>query len=314
MAVRIINQRQVEALLDADALLDALDAGFRALSAGAIVAPERNEVALPDGFMLAMPAWSPGHAIAIKLVSIFHGNHERGLPGHQALICLFDPETGSTVAVMDGTAITALRTAGGAAASIRLLARPEARTLAIIGAGAQGAAHLALAPRVRPVDDIRIASLYPADAEALAAQDPRARAVDTAREAAAGADIVCLCTTSGSPVVALGDLAPGAHVTSVGYFPPGGELDPAIVRAGRLFVETRLAFAPPPVGCDELGGLDASVGTELGEVLAGGRPGRRSPAEITVYKSMGHAVEDMVAAQLVFDRAVRDDVGQLVDI
>jgi hypothetical protein len=134
----------------------------------------------------------------------------------------------------------------------RLLARTDTRVLAIVGAGVQGQAHLRMLPQVRPFAEIRIASRHVAHAERLAATDARARAVETAEEAVRGADVVCLCTNAGEPVVNLDWLAPGMHITSVGYAPPGGELDPRVIEQGRLFVETRLAFEPPPAGCAEL--------------------------------------------------------------
>jgi ornithine cyclodeaminase/alanine dehydrogenase-like protein (mu-crystallin family) len=238
----------------------------------------------------------------------------RGLPGHQAIICLFDDETGTPLAVMDGTGITALRTAGGAALSTRLLARENAETLAIIGAGVQGRSHLQVVPRVRNIQEIRIASLYPEDAEKLAAQDPRARAVDSYEEAASGADIVCLCTSSSTPVIKIDAIWPGTHVTSVGYAPPGGELDRSLAEGAKLFVETLTAFADPPAGCAELKGIDPSRGAELGEVLLGRKPGRQTEDEITVYKAMGHAMEDLVAAQIVYELATAAGTGQTFDL
>ncbi|MCC6791576.1 MAG: ornithine cyclodeaminase family protein [Thermomicrobiales bacterium] len=295
-------------------MLEALAEGFKALSQGTVVAPPRNGVDVPNGFLLSMPGWVPGKSISVKLVAGFHDNHKLGLPGHQAIICLFDGETGTPLAVMDGTGITALRTAGGAALSTRLLARKEARTLAIVGAGVQGQAHLQVVPTVRDIQEIRIASLFPADAEKLAARDPRATAYGSYEEAVRGADLVCLCTSSSEPVITFDMLSPGAHVTSVGYAPPGGELDRSIVEGGRLFVETAMAFADPPAGCAELRGLDASAGAELGEVLLGRKPGRQSDDEITVYKAMGHAMEDLVAAQIVYDLAKAAGIGQTFDL
>jgi ornithine cyclodeaminase/alanine dehydrogenase-like protein (mu-crystallin family) len=176
----------------------------------------------------------------------------------------------------------------------------------------QGSSHLKMLPRVRLFSEIRIASRHFADAEQLAAADSRAHAVETAEEAVRGADVVCLCTSAGEPVVSLDWLAPGMHVTSVGYAPPEGELDRRVIEHGRLFVETRLAFEPPPAGCGELSGLDPSVGTELGEVLLGRSLGRQSNDEITVYKAMGHASEDMAAASLVYHRAKQDGAGRTV--
>jgi alanine dehydrogenase len=313
MDVLMLSVAEVERLLDPDALVEALAEEFQALSAGEVIAPGRNEVAVPDtGILLGMPAYRPGREITVKLVSVFHGNERHGIPAHQALICVFDPETGSPVAVMDGTHITALRTAGVAALATRLLARAEAHALAIIGAGVQAHAHLRMLPRVRPFSEIRIASLHFERAARLAATDARARAVATAEEAVRGADVVCLCTNAGEPVIRGAWLAPGTHVTSVGYRPPGGELDGDTIARGRLFVETRLAFQPPPVGCGELAGLDPGRGTEIGEILLGRGLGRQSDAEITVYKAMGHACEDMAAASLVYHRARQGGAGQMV--
>jgi ornithine cyclodeaminase/alanine dehydrogenase-like protein (mu-crystallin family) len=210
---------------------------------------------------------------------------------------------------MDGTYITALRTAGGAALSARLLARNGASTLGIIGGGVQGDAHLQLLPLVRDIAEIRVWSRSPQSAERVAAGDTRARVAASADDAVRGADVVCLCTTAQEPPVLAEWLAPGAHVTSVGFNPPGGELDRVIVEQGHLFVESREAFAPPPVGCWELQGLDPETGTELGEVILRRRPGRRDEEEITVYKSMGHAMEDVVTAGLVYAAALAEGVG-----
>jgi len=314
VAILLLSYTEVERLLDHDALLEALAEGFKAISEGTISAPPRNQITTPDGALLAMPGWAPGNHMAVKLVTVFHGNVERGLPGHQALICLFDAETGTPVAIMDGTYVTAIRTAGGAALATRLLARPDARVLAIVGGGVQGRSHLAVVSRVREFTEIRIASRNREHAEQVAENHPRARAAASIEEAVRGADVVCLCTSSQEPVIDPAWLKPGAHVTSVGYHPPGGELPRALAEQGRLFVETRGAFAPPPAGCAELAGLDPERATELGEVLLGRRPGRQSDDEITVYKSMGHAVEDMVTANLVYRRALAEGGGRSAEL
>jgi alanine dehydrogenase len=308
--IRLLNEQDVRKFLDVPSMLDALAEGFKALTEGKVIAPPRNGVGVEKGFLLSMPGWLPGNSIGVKLVAGFHDNPKIGLPGHQALICLFDTDTGTPLSVMDGTGITALRTAGGAALSTRMLARENAKVMAILGAGVQGQAHLQVLPHVRDITEIRIASLYPADAEKLAAQDSRAKAFGSYEEAVRGADIVCLCTSSSEPVTEFGWLAPGTHLTSVGYAPPGGELGRDTVEGGRLFVESAMAFADPPAGCSELAGLQPSDGAELGEVLLGRKPGRQSAQEITVYKAMGHAMEDLVAARIVYERAVAAGAGQ----
>ena len=145
--------------------------------------------------------------------------------------------------------------------------------------------------------------------------DPRAHAVESFEAAVRGADVVALCTHSGEPVIRREWVAPGAHVTSVGFAAPSGELDRRLVEAAHLFVESRAAaFLPPPAGCMELLGMDPNTATEVGEMLLGTRPGRRSPDEITVYKSMGHAVEDLAAAGLVYREAVARGAGTTVDL
>ncbi len=311
MPVLLLSEDEVAALLDPAAMLDVLKQGFADLSEGRVVAPGRDGVTTDDGFLLAMPGWLPGAPVGVKLVAAFHGNPARGLPGHQALICLFDAETGTPLAVMDGTYITALRTAGGAALSARLLARENAQTLAIIGAGVQGQAHLQLLPLVRDVAEIRVWSRSPRSAEAAAAADHRAHAVATVEDAVRAADIVCLCTTAQEPPLLAEWVAPGAHVTSVGFNPPGGELDRDLIARGRLFVESRDAFAPLPIGCWELQGIAPELGAELGEVILGSLPGRESAAEITIYKSMGHAMEDVVTAALVYTAALAEGAGTM---
>lgn len=315
MRVLTLSQADVDSLLDLDRLLEGLEEGFRAISSGRVDVPARIAANTPAGLLAAMPGYVDGLGLATKLVSVFAGNHDIGLPSHQALVCVFDAETGSPLALMDGNRITAIRTAAAAAVSVRHLARENSRVLAILGAGVQGAAHLEAFPRVRDFEEIRVASRNPAHAEALAAGHPRARAVDGFEEAVRGADVVALCTHSGQPVVPLGSLAPGTHLTSVGFSPPLGELDRAIAENGYLVVESRgAAFQPPPAGCIELFGLDPDRAAEMGEVLLGTRPGRTDAGQLTVYKSMGHAVEDVVAAQLVYDAALKQGAGQPVEL
>jgi ornithine cyclodeaminase/thiomorpholine-carboxylate dehydrogenase len=313
MNVLMLSGEDVRALLEWDALLKALAQGFRALSQQEIVAPNRGELAVPgQGHLLIKPAWMSGAPMAVKLVSTFLGNPPAGLPAVQALVTLFDQATGSPLAVMDGAYLTAARTSATAALATKLLARSDARKLAIVGAGVQGRAHLDALPRVRDFGEIRVASLLVEEGQELAAADGRCRWCASSREAVEGADVVCLCTSSPEPVIAPGWVAPGAHVTSVGYHPPGGELPVELARSGTLAVETRRAFEPPPVGCGELAGLDPSRAFELGELVARGTPVRKSDAEITVFKSMGHAMEDLVTATWVYRKALERNAGTMV--
>jgi alanine dehydrogenase len=305
-----LDRASVEGLLDLGALMEALADGFRALTRGEVVAPDRNQLAMPDGaFLLSMPGRMGDGLMAVKVVTLFESNPAAGVPAHLATIGLYDAQTGVCRAFMDGTYITAIRTSAAAALACDLLARPDARVLAIVGSGVQAEHHLRTFPLVRDLGEIRIAARRPEEAARIAEGDPRARAVQSVEEAVRGADVVALVTSAGQPVIDPGWLRPGAHVSSVGYKPPDGELPRELARTGHLFVETRRALAPPPVGCAELAGADPAAATELGELLLGRAPGRRDDDEITVYKAMGHVVEDIAAAQLVLEAARRAGVG-----
>ncbi len=293
----MLDQNAVAELLDVDLLLERLERAFVELSAGRASVPPRIAAFSPDGLLGAMPGYVDG-VLAAKLVTLFPG-HE---PSHQALIAVFDAETGTARAVMDGTHITAVRTGASSAVATRALSRGDSRVLTILGAGVQGRSHLDAARRVRDFDEIRVASRNHEHAQAFA-EETGATAVESFEVAVRGADIVCCCTHAAEPVLSREWLSPGTHVTSVGAALDGPELDPETIRAGLLCVESRVAFSPPPAGSFELQGLEPERAVELGEVLAGTRPGRTSEDEITVYKSMGHAVEDAAAAALVLERA-----------
>ena len=310
-----LSRSDVKRLLDLDAMLDALGRALTAFSEGKTSVPPRTAARAGErGLLGAMPGFVPGVALEIKLVTVFPGNHGTGIPSHQGLIALFDEETGAPLAVMDGTYITAIRTGGSAAVAARVLSRADSRVLAILGAGVQGRSHLDTFTRVRDFTEIRIASRNHDHAAALAASHPAARPAGSMEEAVRGADIVACCTDAREPIVRHGWLAPGTHVSSVGgTFGP--EVDPATVASSRVFVEWRGAVtSAPPAGAVELQGLDPGTVTEVGEVLAGRRPGRTSPEEITLYKSTGHAVEDAATARLVYDRAVATGTGVKVPL
>ena len=295
----VLSRADVERLLDVDVLLERLERAFVELSAGRASVPPRVAAFAPAGLLAAMPGYVDG-LLAAKLVALFPG-HE---PSHQALIAVFDSETGTPLAVMDGTHITAVRTGASSAVATRALAREDARVLTVIGAGVQGRSHLDAVTRVRRFEEVRVATRTFEQAAALA-EELDAIAMESFEEAVRGADVVCCCTHSSEPVLRHEWLSPGAHVTSVGASLDGPELDPETVGAGLLCVESRVAFQPPPAGSFELQDLDPAAAVELGEVLAGTRPGRTSDDQLTVYKSMGHAVEDAAAAALVLERPTR---------
>ena len=307
--VLVLSEADVLSVLDLDELLEELADGFRRLSTGRASVPPRIGAFAEAGVLGAMPAAVHGIALSAKLVTVFPGNDEGSVPTHQALIALFDEDDGRLLALMDGTRITAVRTGASAAVAADTLARRDSTVLAILGAGVQGGSHLDAFPHVRPFAEIRIASRTPEHAAALAARHPAAVAVGTFEEAVTGADVVCCCTDAREPIISFGWLAPGTHVSSVGgTFGP--ELDQATISAGTVFVEWRGAVENlPPAGAHELQGVDPDRVTELGEVLAGIRPGRTSADQTTVYKSTGHTVEDAVAAGLVAQRAQASGAG-----
>jgi ornithine cyclodeaminase/alanine dehydrogenase-like protein (mu-crystallin family) len=293
----VLSRDEVARLLDIDVLLERLVRAFMELSAGRASVPPRIAAFAPQGLLAAMPGYVDG-VLASKLVTVFP-SHE---PSHQALLAVFDAETGAPRAVMDGTHITAVRTGASSAVATRALARENARVLAVLGAGVQARSHLDAVRRVRDFSEVRVASRTFEHAGRLAAETG-ASAVESFEEAVRGADVVCCCTHASEPILRREWLAAGTHVCSVGASQEGPELDPETVTAGLLCVESRVAFEPPPAGAFELQGLDPEAAVELGEVLAGTRPGRTSDDQVTVYKSMGHAVEDAAAAALVLERA-----------
>lgn len=306
-----LSEAQVKQHLDLADLLDGLQDGFRKLELGELQSPPRPQVTIAGkGFSLAMAAWAPGMQICVKVVNVFERNLDIGLPNHLAMIMLFDPGTGATTCVMDGTHITGARTAASAVLSARLLSRPDATVATIVGAGVQAREHLELLPLIRGLGRINICSLHLADARKLARRSPLARASDDIEAAVRESDIVCLATHSAAPVIGPGWIKPGAHVTSVGYHPPDGELPRSLASGHRLFVETSAAFEAPPVGCAELTGLDPANAATLGAVIAGNKPGRISDTEITVYKAMGTGMQDMIAANLAYHSALRSRTTQ----
>jgi alanine dehydrogenase len=310
-----LSEVEIKKCLDLRKLLDALADGFKALSDGRVVNPARPQLDIPDaGYSLAMPAWMKGMHLTVKLVNVFEGNIARGIPSHLATIHLFDPETGMPVCIMDGTYITAVRTSGSAVLSVRELARRNAKVATVVGAGVQASQHLHLLPLVRDFQEIRVFSKDFADAQALASHHSNITAVEDLEAAVRASDVVCLATHSYVPVISAEWVQPGTHVSSVGVAPPGGELPIDLIARGNLFVETRDSFSPTPVGCCELANIDPEAGTDLGAMLLGLRPGRTSDQQITIYKAMGVAMEDMVAADLAYREAKRLGAGQAISL
>jgi alanine dehydrogenase len=304
----VLSRAEVEGLLDLGQLLDALRDGFEALTAGEVTAPGRNELTMRDeAFLLGMPGRLRDGIMTVKVVTVFE-SHD---PSHLATIGLYDQRTGACRAFIDGTYITAIRTSAAAAVATDLLAREDARTLAIVGAGVQGEAHLQALTREREWAEIRVWGRREDRARGLAARH-QATPFAGVEEAVAGATVVCIATPATEPVLHRDWLAPGAHVNSVGYSTAGRELDPALVRDALVVVESReSALAPPPAGSTDL--EEAQDAIELGELVAG-RPGRTGSEQLTLYKSVGVALEDDAAAALVLRRAEELGLGTVVEL
>lgn len=305
----VLSEDDVRGVLVLDDLAEALKLALIALSEGSVSVPGRIAARSPSGLLGTMPGYVPGLGLAAKLVSVYPQNPQVGRPAHQALIAVFDEVTGAARAVMGATYITAIRTAMTAALVARVLARPRATSMAIIGAGVQAEAHLEAFTHLMALGDIRIASRHFPRAVDLAERHTGAVAAASVPEAVEGADLVCCCTDAAEPVLADEWIGSGTHVSSVGS---GPELPAALLSRAQLFVESRAATAPPPAGAVELQGADPESLTEVGDVLAGRSGGRASAESVTVFKSTGHAAEDVAAAAVVMRLAGAHGAGTAV--
>ena len=318
--ILILNEHEVEHLLTMRECIGVMEEALASLARGEVHNPLRSVVRAAEakGFLGLMPAFRGGAVplFALKEVCIFPGNPARGLDTHLGAVLLHSGETGELMGVMNASAITAIRTAAVSAVATRLLAREDARSLAIIGAGVQGRTHLEAIPLVRKIDDIRIVSRNREKAEALAGKG--ARVVESVEEAVRGADIVVTATSSREPVIRREWIADGVHINAVGSsIAAARELDGATVAAASLFVDRRestdnesgdylSALREGAIGDDHIRG-------EIGDILIGRSSGRTSPGEITLFKSLGLAVEDLASAEFLFEKAKREGAGTWVD-
>jgi alanine dehydrogenase len=323
--MRLLTRSDVEQLLPmADAMALVREA-FRALSAGQASAPLRSALRPPghDGVTLVMPGHvGPTDALAVKVVSVRNENPGRGLPRINALVVLVDAATGIPAAVMDGRHLTAFRTGAASGVATDVLAHPDAAVLAMIGAGAQAPAQILAVTAVRPIRRVLVYARHAHAVRALIAQmeqrcEPALEfaAAESAEAAVREADVVCTATTSRTPVFDGAELRPGVHLNGVGsYRPDMCELDvTTLQRADRIVVDQRAAAR------DEAGELiqaiadkaipESAIDAELGEVIAGMKPGRERAEQITLFKSVGNAVQDAAVAQAIVARAERDGVG-----
>lgn len=325
MRPNTLSEADVRSLLAMPELIEAMEAALVAYSTGRAQQPVRTvlEVGADKAFFGVMPASLPDlPALGAKLVTVFEGNAARGLPTHLATILLLDPQTGALLAQVDGRFITEVRTAAVSAVATRLLALPRAATLALIGSGVQAGSHLDALRCVRPVARVRVWSPSLERRERFAAEAAGRTGLDveaagSAEAAVRDADLVVLATSARTPVVRSGWIADGAHICAVGACRPDQEeMDAAILGRARVFVDSRagalaesgdvrIAIAQGLLSADGIAG-------EIGALAAGLVTGRQRPDQVTVFKSLGMAVEDVAAAYLAYSRAGREgsDGGQ----
>jgi ornithine cyclodeaminase/alanine dehydrogenase-like protein (mu-crystallin family) len=325
--VLVVDQAAVGRLLPMGECMDAMEGVLGELARGETILPLRMVMRLPDGrgAFGAMPGYlAASRAIGIKAISVFPGNHGSELDSHQGAVLLFEGERGRLLAVMDASSITAIRTAAVSGVATRRLARADAGDLAILGTGVQARTHLAAMRIARPLRRVRVWSRDSAHAAAFAARESERHGIavesaSSARAAVDGADIVCTVTASREPVL-LGEwLAPGTHVNAVGAcFPDARELDTAAVVRSRAFVDRResaLAEAGDILIPRREGAIgDEHVLAELGEVVTGKHAGRRDDGEVTLFKSLGIAIEDVASARVIYANAERAGDGVWVEL
>lgn len=321
---RLLTEADVRAVLTLDDLIETMSSALASFSGGQVEQPVRPTISV-DGnraFFATMPAFAKQPAaLGAKLVTVFENNHAKGLPSHLASIVLLDPETGALLALLDGRYITEARTAAVSAVSSRLLARRRSQSLAVIGTGVQARSHLEALSRVHALRQVTVWSPNASHRAQFAAASSGypVTAVDHAGEAVVGADIIVLVTSSATPVLENGWVKPGAHVISVGACRPDQrEMDPLLTARARFFVDSRAAAVVESgdivMGMRE-GRFDAGhIAGELGEVAAGTLPGRRNDSEITIFKSLGMAVEDVTAADLAYRRALERNLGTELEL
>jgi ornithine cyclodeaminase len=320
MTARVIGEREAHRLLPMEECIAAMEEALSALAREELHNPLRFVVRPPGASTLMglMPAYrsAPSSVYSLKTVCVAPANRARGLDSHQGFVALFDGETGEVRGLVNAAAITAIRTAAVTAVATRLLARAGSTTLGILGAGTQGKSHLEAMRAVLPLERIRAWSRTPGSVDALG---DGVEEVATAEEAVRGADVVVTATAAPEPIVQRDWLAEGAHVNAVGSsIPTTRELDTETMAAAALFVDRRESTVNES-GDYLFAARDGAIGPEhirgeIGELLIGAAEGRRSDSELTVFKSLGLAVEDLAAAELLLKRAEAEGAGVEVDL
>jgi alanine dehydrogenase len=327
MQVLIINQAEVNHLLPMHECMEAMVAALQAASGGDALQPLRSVLWSPSrtGALGVMPSFLAGiDSFGLKAVSVFPGNHGTAYDSHQGVVLLFEARHGRLLAIIDASSITAIRTAAVSAVATRALARKDAGDLAILGSGTQARTHLCAMRLARPLRRVRVWSRDYAHAQAFALRESarsgmRVEALPVAQEAVEGADLICTTTAARQPVLMGAWIAPGAHINAVGSSVASTrELDTAAVVTARLYVD-RLESTVNEAG-DFLipkreGAIDEThIRGEIGAVLLGRVPARQSPEEVTLFKSLGLGVEDLAAANHIYQKALAEGCGQAIEL
>jgi ornithine cyclodeaminase/alanine dehydrogenase-like protein (mu-crystallin family) len=329
MDLRILNAGEVRQALPMPAAVAAMKEAFAQVYRDEVALPLRTQIDVPEhnGVALFMPAYAAGsQALAVKAVAVYPDNPARGLPTIHGVVLAVDAATGQPVALLEGGTLTAIRTGAASGAATDLLARPGAPVVAIIGTGVQGRTQLEAVCSVRKIDEVRVYSVDQDEAETFAREmagtGPIPADIHVAASAAAavaGADIICTATTSKTPVFPDSALSPGAHVNAVGAYRPDMQEIPAeTVRRARLVVDQRaaaLAEAGDLIIPLQQGLIDEThIYAELGAIASGQMPGRTDDSQITLFKSVGLAVQDAVAAAVALERAQAAGLGSVISL
>jgi ornithine cyclodeaminase len=327
MKILVLDNRQIRELLPMTECIELMADALSALARGEVFQPLRTIVRPPDarGLLGLMPAYRAGEqgAFGLKAICVFPGNPAIGKDAHQGAVMLFSRETGELLALMNASEITAIRTAAVSAVATRMLAREDAEQLGIVGAGVQARTHLAALSAVRPIKRAKVACRNIEHAEGLAREmRPQfsfsIEPVRTNEEAVRGADVIVTATSSLEPVINKEWISPGAHVNAIGTHSPNSrEIDGATMAAAKIFVDRRESALNESgdyllAAKEGLVNAESIIG-EIGELLVGTKTGRTSATDITLFKSLGLAIEDVVSADYVYRKALSQDAGMWVD-
>lgn len=325
--IRILSSEDIRQALPMKAAIETMKEAFAELDAGRVTMPTRTHIDVPDhaGTALFMPSYAARFGkIGVKIVNVFGANRAKGLPAIQGLVCLFDSETGTPLALLNGTYLTALRTGATSGAATDLLARAEASTAAILGAGVQGRTQLEAVCTVRAIRKAWVYDVRRGAAEAFAdemgtALDVEIVAASSARDAVQEADIVCTATLSTRPVFTDEDIAPGTHINAIGSYKPNVQEIPGTTVQKALLVvdhrESALAETGDLIIPIAQGLIKATdIHAELGEIVAGKATGRTSDGQVTLFKTVGVAVQDLAAAARAFEGAQATGLGTIVEM